>query len=179
MDITAEKRKAALRRPSHNALISLEKFGAGEGIRTLDPNLGKVALSDNHQSSYPDRSLRGSSVACPSNQQRMDTGCLSYGFIHLFDKGGSTPLDPDGVPPLSFALRGGSPLYHSRRTVNSADFSAADAALGTDKIGVWGLRPQRGPGAEPLAFLLPCLTYLSAYGAEPWPYFFPNSNALP
>jgi hypothetical protein len=42
VDTTAEKRKAALRRPSHNALISLGKFGAGEGIRTLDPNLGKV-----------------------------------------------------------------------------------------------------------------------------------------
>ena len=25
-----------------NSLISLNKFGAGEGIRTLDPNLGKV-----------------------------------------------------------------------------------------------------------------------------------------
>ena len=25
-------------------LISLGKFGAGEGIRTLDPNLGKVVL---------------------------------------------------------------------------------------------------------------------------------------
>jgi hypothetical protein len=25
-------------------LISLNKFGAGEGIRTLDPNLGKVVL---------------------------------------------------------------------------------------------------------------------------------------
>ncbi len=25
------------------ALIFLRKFGAGEGIRTLDPNLGKVA----------------------------------------------------------------------------------------------------------------------------------------
>jgi hypothetical protein len=25
-------------------LISLRKFGAGEGIRTLDPNLGKVVL---------------------------------------------------------------------------------------------------------------------------------------
>jgi hypothetical protein len=41
VDTTAEKRKAASRRPSHNALISLRKFGAGEGIRTLDPNLGK------------------------------------------------------------------------------------------------------------------------------------------
>ncbi|MGH6836546.1 MAG: hypothetical protein ACREC9_13635 [Methylocella sp.] len=28
-----------------NRLISLRKFGAGEGIRTLDPNLGKVATS--------------------------------------------------------------------------------------------------------------------------------------
>ncbi len=27
-----------------NALISLRKSGAGEGIRTLDPNLGKVVL---------------------------------------------------------------------------------------------------------------------------------------
>src|SRR5450755_3262885 len=81
---------------------------------------------------------------------------------------GSAPWTPDGVPPLSLALRGGSPLYQSRRTVNSADFSAAEAALGTDKIGVWGLRPQRGPGAEPLAFSLPYLTYLSAYGALPW-----------
>ena len=26
------------------ALISLKKIGAGEGIRTLDPNLGKVAI---------------------------------------------------------------------------------------------------------------------------------------
>ncbi len=44
MDTTAEKQKAAIRRPFHNALISLEKSGAGEGIRTLDPNLGKVVL---------------------------------------------------------------------------------------------------------------------------------------
>jgi hypothetical protein len=43
-DTVAEKRKAASRRPSHNALISLGEIGAGEGIRTLDPNLGKVAL---------------------------------------------------------------------------------------------------------------------------------------
>ena len=27
-----------------NPLISLRQFGAGEGIRTLDPNLGKVVL---------------------------------------------------------------------------------------------------------------------------------------
>jgi hypothetical protein len=27
-----------------NTLISLRKSGAGEGIRTLDPNLGKIAL---------------------------------------------------------------------------------------------------------------------------------------
>jgi hypothetical protein len=28
----------------HKPLIFLMKFGAGEGIRTLDPNLGKVVL---------------------------------------------------------------------------------------------------------------------------------------
>jgi hypothetical protein len=44
VDTTAAKRKAALRRPFLNALISLGEIGAGEGIRTLDPNLGKVVL---------------------------------------------------------------------------------------------------------------------------------------
>ena len=34
------------RRASFNRLISLRKSGAGEGIRTLDPNLGKVVLSN-------------------------------------------------------------------------------------------------------------------------------------
>ncbi|PWB88847.1 hypothetical protein C5688_18655 [Methylocystis sp. MitZ-2018] len=48
MDTTPEKRKAALGRPSHNALISMTKFGAGEGIRTLDPNLGKVMTKLRH-----------------------------------------------------------------------------------------------------------------------------------
>jgi hypothetical protein len=32
------------RRASFNRLIPLRKFGAGEGIRTLDPNLGKVVF---------------------------------------------------------------------------------------------------------------------------------------
>ena len=38
----AGKQKTAPKDRSKH-LISLEKFGAGEGIRTLDPNLGKVA----------------------------------------------------------------------------------------------------------------------------------------
>jgi hypothetical protein len=37
------KQKTALGGRS-NELISLRKIGAGEGIRTLDPNLGKVVL---------------------------------------------------------------------------------------------------------------------------------------
>jgi hypothetical protein len=37
------KQKAAPKDRS-NILISLTKPGAGEGIRTLDPNLGKVVL---------------------------------------------------------------------------------------------------------------------------------------
>src|ERR1700678_97013 len=69
--------------------------------------------------------------------------------------GGSAPWTQDGVPPLSLTLRGGSLLYCSRGTVNLACCRSADANLGTNKIGVWGLRPQLGPGAEPLA--LPCL----------------------
>jgi hypothetical protein len=39
----AGKQKTALKDRS-KPLISLRKFGAGEGIRTLDPNLGKVVL---------------------------------------------------------------------------------------------------------------------------------------
>jgi hypothetical protein len=39
----AGKQKAAPRDRS-NPLISFRRFGAGEGIRTLDPNLGKVVL---------------------------------------------------------------------------------------------------------------------------------------
>ena len=34
--------RGALAWPYHNALKSLRDLGAGEGIRTLDPNLGKV-----------------------------------------------------------------------------------------------------------------------------------------
>ena len=42
-DLGAGKQKAAPKdRP--NSLILLRKSGAGEGIRTLDPNLGKVVL---------------------------------------------------------------------------------------------------------------------------------------
>ncbi len=37
-------RRSASRLPSRNAQISFGKSGAGEGIRTLDPNLGKVVL---------------------------------------------------------------------------------------------------------------------------------------
>src|SRR5580693_7950783 len=36
----------------------------------------------------------------------------------------SAPWTQDGVPPLSFALRGGSLLYYYRRTVKSAGLSA-------------------------------------------------------
>ncbi len=32
------------RRAAYKSLISLKNSGAGEGIRTLDPNLGKVVL---------------------------------------------------------------------------------------------------------------------------------------
>jgi hypothetical protein len=34
----------AARSPLKKSLISLVDLGAGEGIRTLDPNLGKVVL---------------------------------------------------------------------------------------------------------------------------------------
>jgi hypothetical protein len=37
-------------------------------------------------------------------------------------------------------------MYYVRRIVKPADLLAADASLGTNKIGVWGLRPQRVQG---------------------------------
>jgi hypothetical protein len=37
------------RRTVFNRLISLRKSGAGEGIRTLDPNLGKVVFTGSHE----------------------------------------------------------------------------------------------------------------------------------
>lgn len=43
VDTTTETTKAATRPPSRNIQISLRETGAGEGIRTLDFNLGKVA----------------------------------------------------------------------------------------------------------------------------------------
>jgi hypothetical protein len=42
VNLVAETTKAARRRPV--VVVSVGKFGAGEGIRTLDPNLGKVVL---------------------------------------------------------------------------------------------------------------------------------------
>ena len=44
-------------------LISSRKFGAGEGIRTLDPNLGKVR---NHRGDSPDGSPPGESLGSPA-----------------------------------------------------------------------------------------------------------------
>ena len=41
-DTISETTKATLQQPSRNVQISLRKLGAGERIRTLDPNLGKV-----------------------------------------------------------------------------------------------------------------------------------------
>ena len=70
------------------------------------------------------------------------------------------------MPPLSLALRGGSLRYWPRNTVALANWLPADADLGTNKIGVWGLRPQRVQGRA-LAFSLPYLANLSAHGAEP------------
>lgn len=42
-------------------LITLENFGAGEGIRTLDPDLGKVVL---YQLSYSRPGIRQAVGAC-------------------------------------------------------------------------------------------------------------------
>jgi hypothetical protein len=70
---------------------------------------------------------------------------------------GLCPWTKDGVPPLSNALRGGSLLYHSGRTVDRA---AADAGFGTDKMGsgaiVRSTRGRDGPS--------------EVQGQSPWPF---------
>jgi hypothetical protein len=44
VDTKPKARKAASRPPYLNTPILLKKSGAGDGIRTHDPNLGKVVL---------------------------------------------------------------------------------------------------------------------------------------
>src|SRR5580698_3336117 len=89
-------------------------------------------------------------------------------FSWLRRPGGSAPWTPDGVPPLSLALRGGSPLYQTRRTVDRVDLISADASLGTDKMGSGAVvrsTPRRdGP---------------SGSRAEPWPLLFESNLQFP
>jgi hypothetical protein len=59
------------------------------------------------------------------------------------------------LPPQSLALRG-----------DLDGWLGADASIGANKIGVWGLRPQRGPGAEPLAFLEPPPIFKAGTGRD-------------
>src|SRR5580698_6661827 len=81
-------------------------------------------------------------------------------FSWLRRPGGSAPWTPDGVPPLSLALRGGSPLYQTRRTVDRVDLISADASLGTDKTGSGAYGP-------------------SGSRAEPWPLLFESNLQFP
>jgi hypothetical protein len=54
--------EAASRRPSPIPLISLRELGAGEGIRTLDPNLGKGWARPLLCRNWLDISLRNSAI---------------------------------------------------------------------------------------------------------------------
>src|SRR5271168_4553105 len=76
--------------------------------------------------------------------------CCQFGILVNIFKGrpGALPLDPDGVPPPALALRGGSFLYCSCGAVNLACCRAADANLGTDKMGSGAYGPS-GSRAEP------------------------------
>jgi len=60
--------------------------------------------------------------------------------IEFSAKVGALPLDPGGVSPPSFALRGGSVLHSARI---SGRQRRAGVILGDQENGVWGLRPQR------------------------------------
>ena len=67
----------------------------------------------------------------------------------MIRKAGALPLDPDGVPPLSLALRGGSLPYYPRRAVNSINPLTAKASLGTDKMGSGAYGPSGVQGQSP------------------------------
>src|SRR5271167_1698023 len=95
-------------------------------------------------------------LAIPPERGRIDDGSGNFLRDHGGSWGAGTPIQQSSKdkaralpwtrwgrrPQTPLALRGGS----------STIKLAANASLGTNKIGVWGLRPQRGPGAEPLAF---------------------------
>ncbi len=59
MDPEAQNGTAARRRLDPNFLQSLQKFGVGEGIRTLDPNLGKRGIELSLQSMRVNGTTRG------------------------------------------------------------------------------------------------------------------------
>jgi hypothetical protein len=83
-------------------------------------------------------------------------------------------LDPDGVPPPALALRGGSSLYCSRRTLNLASHLAAEVSLGTDKTGsgaygpsgVQGQRPWPSSNPPHFAYSGACAANLALYAAR-------------
>src|SRR5580698_2702334 len=94
---------------------------------------------------------------------------------------GALPLDPDGVPPLSTALRGGSLLYlwvgpcgFRRRRIKNPPYGSG-LSLGTNKIGVWGLRPQRVQGRA-LAFLAQANEAGRHQASRPPSLFNPNAT---
>jgi len=47
-------------------------------------------------------------------------------------------MDPDGVPPLSLALRGREFSAPISKNGGWGHLFAVDASLGTNRIGVWG-----------------------------------------
>jgi hypothetical protein len=62
---------------------------------------------------------------------------------------GLCPLDPDGVPPLSLALRGADLLYRSRKSLGSVQRLSVDASLGTDKMASGDYGPSLVQGQSP------------------------------
>ena len=58
--------------------------------------------------------------------------------------GGSAPWTPDGVPPLSIALRGGSPLHSARGSRHwlDVDVERGDRKMGSGAYGPGGVQGQ-------------------------------------
>src|SRR5580700_1770671 len=79
-------------------------------------------------------------------------------FSCLRRPGGSAPWTPDGVPPPAIALRGGSLLYLFPQTVDLTCCRAANANLGTAKMGSGAYGPS-GSRAEPWPSLASTLGY--------------------
>jgi hypothetical protein len=136
-----------------NADLGTDKMGSGAVVRSTPRRDGPSLVQG--------QSPISAKIRIVERNQRVEPYWLRR-------PGGSAPWTPDGVPPLSWALRGGNLLYYSRRTLDLTCCRAAKADLGTDKMGS-GAVVRSTPGRDGP----------SGSRAEPWPLPSESNLQLP